>query len=74
MQIAEIHLWTKQASRSWNMRFDQAVKSFGFEQSIDELCVYSIIKAKKVVFLISYVDDIIIIGNDVESLTSVKVC
>ena len=26
----------KQTSRSWNIRFDQAVKSFGFEQSIDE--------------------------------------
>ena len=22
----------KQASRSWNIRFDQAIKSFGFEQ------------------------------------------
>ena len=62
----------KQASRSWNIRFDQAVKSFGFEQSIDEPCVYSKIKDGKVVFLILYVDDILIIGNDVGSLTSVK--
>ncbi len=23
----------KQASRSWNIRFDQAIKSFGFEQN-----------------------------------------
>ncbi|KAL5555280.1 hypothetical protein UlMin_037516 [Ulmus minor] len=63
----------KQASRSWNIRFDQAVKSFGFEQSIDEPCVYSKIKDGKVVFLILYVDDILIIGNDVGSLTSVKI-
>ncbi|KAL5578149.1 hypothetical protein UlMin_019848 [Ulmus minor] len=28
----------KQVSRSWNIRFDQTVKSFGFEQSIDEPC------------------------------------
>ncbi|KAL5563191.1 hypothetical protein UlMin_032938 [Ulmus minor] len=62
----------KQASRSWNIRFDQAVKSFGFEQSIDEPCVYSKIKDGKVVFLILYVDDILIIGNNVGSLTSVK--
>ncbi|KAH9785565.1 hypothetical protein KPL71_010000 [Citrus sinensis] len=26
----------KQASRSWNIRFDQAIKSFGFIQNIDE--------------------------------------
>ena len=41
-------------------------------QSIDKLCVYSIINDRKVVFLIFYVDDILIIGNDVESLTLVK--
>ena len=26
----------KQASRSWNIRFDQAIKSFGFEQNLDK--------------------------------------
>ena len=30
----------KQASRSWNIRFDQAIKTFGFEQNLDEPCVY----------------------------------
>ena len=30
----------KLASRLWNIRFDQAIKSFGFEQNIDEPCVY----------------------------------
>ena len=34
--------------------------------------MYSKIKDGKVVFLILYVDDILIIGNDVGSLTSVK--
>ena len=63
----------KQASRSWNIIFDQAVKYFGFEQSIDEPCVYSKIKDENLVFLILYVDDILIIGNDIESLTSVKI-
>ena len=30
----------KQTSRSWNIRFDQAIKSFSFEQNLDEPCVY----------------------------------
>ena len=30
----------KQASRSWNIRFDQANKSFGFEKNLDKPCVY----------------------------------
>ena len=29
----------KQASRLWNIRFDQAIKSFGFKQNLDEPCV-----------------------------------
>ena len=29
----------KQASRSWNIIFDQAIKSFGIEQNLDEPCV-----------------------------------
>ena len=29
----------KQASRSWNIGFDPAIKSFGFEQNFDEPCV-----------------------------------
>ena len=62
----------KQASRSWNIRFDEAVKSYGFDQNIDEPCVYKYKKEEKVVFLILYVDDILLIGNDVGMMTDVK--
>ena len=62
----------KQASRSWNIRFDQAIKCYGFIQIPDEPCVYKKIVDKKVVFLILYVDDILLIGNDVKTLTSVR--
>ncbi|KAA0032906.1 gag/pol protein [Cucumis melo var. makuwa] len=30
----------KQASRSWNIRFDTVIKSYGFDQNVDEPCVY----------------------------------
>ena len=55
----------KQASRSWNLRFDETIKIYGFEQNVDEPCVYKYIKQKKVVFLVLYVDDILLIENDV---------
>ena len=29
----------EQASRSWNLRFDEIIKTYGFEQNIDEPCV-----------------------------------
>ena len=62
----------KQASRSWNIRFDDAVKTYGFEQNIDEPCVYKRIIKDKVVFIILYVDDILLIGNNKGTLTEVK--
>ena len=62
----------KQASRSWNLCFDKTIKTYGFEKNVDEPCVYKYIKEKKVVFLVLYVDDILLIGNDVETLSNVK--
>ena len=63
----------KQASRSWNIRFDQAIKSFGFEQNFDEPCVYKRHQDKVIMFLVLYVDDILLIGNDVGVMSSVKI-
>ncbi|KAA0065400.1 gag/pol protein [Cucumis melo var. makuwa] len=62
----------KQASRSWNIRFVTAIKSYGFDQNVDEPCVYKKINIGKVAFLVLYVDDILFIGNDVGYLTDVK--
>ncbi|KAL0539315.1 hypothetical protein IC582_023520 [Cucumis melo] len=62
----------KQASRSWNIRFDIAIKSYDFDQNVDEPCVYKKINKGKVAFLVLYVDDILLIGNDVGYLINVK--
>ena len=63
----------KQASRSWNIRFNQVIKSFGFEQNLDEPCVYKRHRDKVVMFLVLYVDDILLIGNDVGVMSLAKV-
>ncbi|KAL0537654.1 hypothetical protein IC582_026637 [Cucumis melo] len=62
----------KQTSRFWNIRFDTAIKSYGFEQNVDESCVYKRIINSTITFLILYVDDILLIGNDVGHLTDIK--
>ena len=51
----------KQASRSWSTHFDQAIKSYDFDQCIDESCVYKKRSENVVVFLVLYVDDILLI-------------
>ncbi|GJX10745.1 retrotransposon protein, putative, ty1-copia subclass [Tanacetum coccineum] len=62
----------KQASRSWNKRFDVEIKKIGFIQNPDEPCVYLKASGSNVVFLILYVDDILLMGNNVTLLQEVK--
>ncbi|GJZ62862.1 retrotransposon protein, putative, ty1-copia subclass [Tanacetum coccineum] len=62
----------KQASRQWNKRFDDEIKKFGFSQNRDEPCVYMKASGSYVTFLILYVDDILIMGNNILMLQDVK--
>ncbi|KAJ9560636.1 hypothetical protein OSB04_005796 [Centaurea solstitialis] len=62
----------KQASKSWNLHFDERIKEFGFSKSEFEPCVYTKFSGSVVTFLVLYVDDILLIGNDVPTLQSVK--
>ena len=61
-----------QASWSWNIRFDVLIKAYGFIQTYGEACIYKKVSGSSVAFLILYVDDILLIGNDVEFLDSIK--
>ena len=63
----------KQASRSWNRRFDEAVRTYGFIKNEDEPCVYKMVSGSKTTFLVLYVDDILLIDNDIGMLTNIKV-
>ena len=48
------------------------VKSFGFIQNGEEACVYKKVSGSAISFLILYVDDILLIGNDKEFLNTIK--
>ena len=63
----------KQASKAWNKKFHDTVQSFRFEQNGDEPCLYKRRNDNAITFLILYVDDILLIGNDVKVLSSVKI-
>nr|GEX52839.1 hypothetical protein [Tanacetum cinerariifolium] len=62
----------KQASRQWNKRFDDKIKKFGFTQNRNEPCVYLKASGSNITFLILYVDDILIMGNNIPMLQDVK--
>ena len=61
-----------QASRSWNIHFDCVIKAYGFIQTYGEACIYKKVSGSSVAFLILYVDDILLIGNDTEFLNSIR--
>ena len=46
--------------------------SCGFVQNPDDVCVYIKKVGDKVIFLVLYVDDILLIGDNVKLLTKVK--
>ena len=62
----------KQASRTWNHRFDEEVKKFGFIKNGDEACVYKKASGSIITFLVLYVDDILLFGNDIPTMEGVK--
>ena len=42
-----------QASRSWNIRFDELIKSYSFIQTCGEACIYKKVSGSTTAFLIS---------------------
>jgi hypothetical protein len=62
----------KQASRSWNLHFDEVVRGFGFIKNVEEHCVYKKVSGSAVLFLVLYVDGILLIGNEISMLEAIK--
>ena len=52
--------------------FDSVIKAYCFIQTFGEACIYKKVSGSSVAFLILYVDDILLIGNDIEFLDSIK--
>ncbi|KAL0434205.1 UNVERIFIED_CONTAM: Retrovirus-related Pol polyprotein from transposon TNT 1-94 [Sesamum latifolium] len=62
----------KQASRSWNTRFDEVIRGYDFIKNDCDPCIYKKISGSPIAYLVLYVDDILLIGNDVKMLRDIK--
>ena len=62
----------KQVSRQWYHKFHQVIISFGFEMNVVGDCVYHKFSGSKQIFLILYVDDILLPTNDICMLHETK--
>ena len=54
------------------MYFDKTLKMCGFVKNGEELCVYKWTNSSMVIFLVLYIDDILLIKNNIPALQSVK--
>ena len=62
----------KQASRQWYLKFNDTIVSFGFKENTVDRCIYLKVNGSKVIFLILYVDDILLATNDLGLLHETK--
>jgi hypothetical protein len=62
----------KQASRQWYLKFDETIRGFGFKENEEDNCIYVKFRSRKFIFLILYVDDILLASSDVSVLLETK--
>ncbi|KAL0327870.1 UNVERIFIED_CONTAM: Retrovirus-related Pol polyprotein from transposon TNT 1-94 [Sesamum calycinum] len=58
----------KQASQSWNTRFDGVTRGYDFMKNEFDPSIYKKYRGSTVAYLVLYVDDILLIGNDVKDV------
>ena len=62
----------KQAPKLWHEKFDGVVHNNGYQVSESDKCLYIKVPEGKVVIICLYVDDMLILGSDLEIVTSTK--
>jgi hypothetical protein len=59
-------------TRQWYFKFDQVIKKFGFKENEVENCIYAKFSGSNFVFLILYIDDILLANHDNNFLVETK--
>ena len=63
----------KQASQSWHLCFDRCIKSYDFIENEEKQCIHKWVIGSVIIFLVLYVDDILLVENDITALQEIKV-
>ena len=61
----------KQASRQWYLKFD-VVTANGFKENIVYQCIYMKVSGSKFIFMVLYVNNILLVANDIDLLIETK--
>jgi len=54
----------KQASRQWYLKFDEIITSCSFKENVVDQCIYLKVSGSRYIFLVLYVDDILLAANN----------
>ena len=54
------------------MKFNQAISDFGFKEIVDDQYIYHKFKESRLIFLVLYVDDILLASNNMTLLLETK--
>jgi hypothetical protein len=63
----------KQALRQGYLNFDMIISNLGFKENIGNDCIYEKFKNEIFIFLVLYVDDILLSSNDKNFLLETKI-
>ena len=55
-----------------DLKFDEVVTANGFKENIVDQCIYMKVGGNKYIFLVLYVDDILLATNDTDLLVETK--
>lgn len=58
----------KQSARAWNFKINSVLVNNGFKRSVADQCLYTINISNKIIYLLIYVDDILIACEDEEHI------
>jgi hypothetical protein len=62
----------KQVSRQWYLKFDETIRKFSLKKNGEDNCIYAKFSNRKFIFLVLYVDDILLASIDVYLLLETK--
>jgi hypothetical protein len=62
----------KQSPRMWYQKFDTYMIGHGFTRRKEDHCVYLKLIGDQLIYLVLYVDDMLLIGNNKEIIQDVK--
>lgn len=62
----------KQGARKWNQKIDEILRKFGFDKSKEDPCLYVKVINERQIFILIYVDDLIIICYLLQEFLEIK--